>query len=110
MAHGLPDPTQQDRLGGEEIAGQDLVFVVRHQVTPTRGTSTLKRRRDIVPLQDACDGSRRNGLPKFIEFSADLVVAPVEILSGESDDEAFKRWIYLQSPSTATAIVRPFPT
>ena len=43
-------------------------------------------------LQDACDRPWCNGVPKFLEFSADLVVFSFEILSGESDDEALKLW------------------
>ncbi len=61
-----------------------------------------------MSLQDAYDGSWCNSVPKFLEFSADLVVSPVGILSGESDDEAFKLWIYLGPPSAAIGIVRPF--
>ena len=59
-------------------------------------------------LQDACDRSWCNGVPKFLEFCADLVISPVEILSGESDDEALKLRIYLGSASATIGIVRPF--
>jgi hypothetical protein len=69
------------RFDREKVTRQNLVFVVCHQVTPTRGTSTVWCWWNVVTPQDIGDCLVTDGVAEFGEFTLNSVVAPVRILS-----------------------------
>ena len=102
------DRLQKQRFDREEIAGQDLVFVVSHQVTPTRGTSTLWRRRNVVPSQDVGDSFVTDSVAKLFEFTLNPIVAEIVILLCQSNHETFELSVNPGATATAGEIVCPF--
>ena len=49
-------PLQPQRIYGEEITGQDLLFVMRHEMPPTLGSITRQGRLNVVAFKYISDG------------------------------------------------------
>ena len=99
---------QEERFGGEEITGQDLVFVVIHQVTPTRRSTTFWSRRNVVPSQDVGDSFVTDSVAKLFEFTLNPIVAEIVILLRQSNHETFELSVNPGSTATAGGIMCPF--
>jgi len=70
-----------DRFHGKEVAGQDLFFVMRHQLAPTVRSAANWRRYDTVAFKhiaDRCPGSLKTQLQ---EFAFDLAILSAWILT-----------------------------
>ena len=98
---------QEERFDGEEITGQDLVFVVIHQVTPTRRSSTLWSQRNVGLSQDVGDSFVTDSVAELFEFSLNAIVAEIVILLCQSNHETFELSVDPGSTATAGGIVCP---
>ena len=109
---------QQDGFHSEEVAGQDLIFVVCHQMAPTNGAITNRSGLDAIPdeagealaVENIANGWLRNLETQLDECTSDFAVTPTGVLKGKAENQFLKlfdgRW-----PSTFDFVgISPFPT
>lgn len=72
---------QKERLHRGEIAGQDLVFVMAHQMTPTWRAASFGSARNAVSSQNGTDGLIAEFNAQLGKFTGDPGVAPISILA-----------------------------
>jgi hypothetical protein len=84
------DRLQEECLDGKEIAGEELVLEVCHEMTPTGRTASLRGRGNAMPFQDDGDHLFTEVMAYFEQFTLDFPVAPIGILTGEPHDQPFE--------------------
>ena len=99
---------EEQRFNREEVARQNLVSVVIHQVTPTGGTFPIWRGKNVVPLQDVGNRLFAYAVSELAKFALDLAIAPVSVFLRKPDDEALEFLINVWATVAAFRIVCPF--
>ena len=104
------DRLQEERLDGEEVAGQELLPVPAQAGPPGVAASpALRGGRDVVPLEDVADGRAAEGVAQLAQLAVDPAVAPAPVLGGEPQDQGFQLGGHGWSASRARPRERPFP-
>ncbi len=57
---------QTNGLDGEEIAGEELLFVVAHELAPTDGAETHRCGQDVMSFEDIADGALADVEAQFL--------------------------------------------
>jgi len=79
---------QKQGLNGEEVTGNELMFVRGHKFSPTQRRATLGKWWYAVTFEDVGDSLIADFQPQFAQFSLDLAVPPI-IGTGKSKHQAF---------------------
>lgn len=77
---------EEDRVNGQEVAGDDARCLTAQEVTPTQARAA-RRRLDAVLFQDCPHGARSDGDPKAREFALNAAVAPRLVVLGQADNK-----------------------
>ena len=107
--HEHVQPTQQDGVDGEEVAGEHRRRVLAHERAPGE-TITLRRRRDTGLLQDVPDERRRHLDAELAQFANDPEIAPAGVLTREPHDQLAHPLIDRRSPGERCAYVQCLAT
>ena len=99
---------QEQRSNREEIASQDLAFVMCHQMPPTGRTATLWRWWDTMTIQDIGDSILIDLNPQFPQFTFSLAIPPIFILQGQSDGQTLDFLCGARASSLRLLLLGPF--
>ena len=100
---------QADSLQGEKVAGQDLIFVMAHEVTPTDGTVANACREYPVAVEHIANGCLGCLVTQLQEFAFDLAISPAWVLLCKAENQIFKLLVYVRSSTLAMVKIGPFP-
>ena len=78
---------QAKRLHREEVAGQQLMFVVAHERAPTDGAKSHRRRQDVMCFEHIAHGAFGNIVAQFQQFAGDLAVSPAGVFFGQTHNQ-----------------------
>src|SRR5918997_430975 len=82
---------QPGSLDREEVAGDDLTFVVREKGAPRAAAlAAVRGGRDVLAFEHIPDGRASDVIAQLAQFTLDLAVAPGWVLLHEAEDEAFE--------------------
>ena len=70
------DRLKKERINGEEITRQDLLFVVLHEMSPTHGAFALRYRRNTVSRQDIANRLVTDNVSQLTQFALKAIIAP----------------------------------
>ena len=101
---------QEECFDGEEIASQNLVLVVAHELPPIGGAASIWRGRDAVTAQDVGYGLGRDLMTQLATFPLDLAMAPVVVFAGQAYDELFKLFFCTRATTPIFPGIGPFAT
>ena len=73
------DSLRPDSFDGEKVTGQDLFFVVSHQVTPANRTIANLCGLDAVTVENVANGWLRNLETQLDELALDFAVSPARV-------------------------------
>ena len=79
-------PSQPDRVDGEEVARHDPGSLLAQERPPGRGRSPWGGV-EAVAAQGGADHRRRDAHAKVEQFALDALVAPARVLPGQADDQ-----------------------
>jgi len=99
-------PLQEQRVDGEEVAGDQVVPVVRQEGSPGAAPA-LGRGRQAVLAEDALDRRPGDAVPHLEQFALDLPVAPRGVLARQAHDERDTVGCGLRSPQLPGVGKRP---
>lgn len=78
---------QPNCFNREEIAGQHLVFVMIHELTPADGTIPNGSGYDAMPIEDIANRGERNLNTQFLQLAFNLAVSPTAVFLSQTKDE-----------------------
>lgn len=80
---------QEERLNGEKIASQNLVFIMAHQMAPARGATAFGRWWNTVPSEDVANRFVADCITQFSQFALNLAIASIRVLARQPYNESF---------------------
>ncbi|HKA12413.1 MAG TPA: hypothetical protein VKI99_18270 [Candidatus Dormibacteraeota bacterium] len=83
------EPGQPDCVHGEEVAGQDLIGVLVHELAPGPLTST-RGGRQTVAAEHFADGPVGAAMAQLAQLALDAPVTPARVLLGQLHDEVMQ--------------------
>src|SRR5262249_38634576 len=81
--------TEKESFRREEIAGQNLIFVVGHEMAPAGRAASFRSARNAVSSQNGTDGLIAECNAQFGKFASDSGVAPASIFACQSHNQLF---------------------